>query len=230
MKRILILIFIAQPLAGQTFSVIHRKTLQRDERGTIEITQEAINFKAAKEKNSRSWKYTDIQYFDRLSETEFTILTYEDQKVLLGRDKGYRFHITDGVLTDEVFRQLSRRFGRALTNRVVSTVPGVLYQVPVKHLHSLGGCEGTLEFTRDAIYYLTENKEDSREWILERDVQSVWSSDPYRLVIYSYDNNRREFSRTRGYRFDLKAPLDPEFYRKLKLHFFNLEATHLPIR
>ena len=61
----------------------------------------------------------------------------------------------------------------------------------VKHLHSFGGCEGTLRFTEDAITYVTENENDAREWSLVRDVHSVWSSDRYQLQIHAYENNRR---------------------------------------
>ena len=87
-----------------------------------------------------------------------------------------------------------------------------------------------LKFTADAIYYVTGNKEDAREWLWSRDVQSVWSINPYQLEVHAYDNNRREFSRTRIYQFDLKAPLDPEFYRTLKLKLYNLESAHLLMR
>ena len=54
--------------------------------------------------------------------------------------------------------------------------------------------------------------------------------DRYRLEIFSYDNNRREFSHARAYHFQLKQPLDPDFYRKLKLKLYDLEAAHLPIQ
>jgi hypothetical protein len=227
MKYCLILLLCAQPLAAQTFSVIHEKTLRRNERGKIEIADKGIAYKAAKEKNSRFWKYEDIQYFDRISTKEFTILSYEDQRLLLGRDKEYHFLITDGALTDDIFRRIEESLGRPSTDRVVPKITGVEYEVPAKHLHTFGGCEGTLEFTKDAIYYVTPDKEDARVWRLGLDVQSVWSADPYRLEIFAYDNNRREFSRTRGYQFDLKRPLDPLFYRKLKLKLYDLEKVRL---
>jgi hypothetical protein len=226
---LVVLLLLANPAAAQTFSVIHVKTLHRDERGKIEITDKGIEFQAASKKHSRFWKYEDIQYFDRQSEKEFAILSYEDQHLLLGMDKEYRFRITDGALTDDIFHRLEDRLGRSATNRVVPEISGVEYEIPAKHLHTFGGCEGTLKFTKDTIYYVTSDKKDARVWRLSPDIQSVWSADPYRLEIFAYDNNRREFSHTRDYQFELKKPLDPSYYRSLKLKLYDLEKVHLAL-
>ncbi len=217
------------PLSAQTFSVTHEKRMWRDKKVTLEITEGGIVYKAGKEEDARTWKYEDIQIFDRISEKEFTILTYEDQSMLMGRDRQYHFVITEGSLTDEIFHEITRRMKDSITNRVVREVAEVEFEVPVKHLHTFGGCEGTLRFTSDRILYATEYKKDAREWLVTRDVQSVWSTGRYHLEVHVYDNNRRQFSRNRTYRFDLKDSLDPKLYRALKLRLFELEKTHLPL-
>lgn len=227
MKLVVIFLLGLQLLAAETFPVIHKETAWRNGKGTIEITDNGIVFTAKKQKNSRKWGWLDIQYFDRISETEFNILTYKDQKRYLGRDRSYRFVITKGKLTDALFERISRRLGRPVTNRVVREPAKILYRVPVKHLHTFGGCEGTLEFTRDAIYYVTDYKKDARQWLLDRDVNSVWSMNSYQLEVHAYDNNRRAFSRTRVYNFELKKPLNQQFFRKLKLQLYKLETVHL---
>lgn len=216
-------------LGAETFPVVHVKTAWFDGQGTVEINDEGITFRAKKEKNSRKWGWLDIQYFDRISEKEFNILTYEDQNRYLGQDRSYRFTITDGTLGDDLFRRISEKVARPVTNRVVRPPENVLYEVPVKHLHTFGGCAGMLRFTTDRIFYVTDHQKDAREWLLDRDVNSVWSADTYRLSVSIYDNNRREFSRTRVYQFDLKTPLDQAFYSGLKLKLYNLEVTHLPV-
>jgi hypothetical protein len=228
MKTLLILLFMAQPLAAQTFDVIHEKTLWRNGGGKIEITDEGIIFAAEKREDSRTWRYEDIQYFDRISSKEFTILSYEDNLMLLGRDKKYHFLITEGELTTEIFYGIRDRLNKPATNREFPDVVNVRYKLPVKHLHTFGGCEGTLKFSEDKIYYVTKNKKDAREWRLATDIQSVWSSNRYQLEIHAFDNNRREFSRTRVYKFDLKKPLDPEMYRSLKLKLYDLEIGRIP--
>ena len=220
---------IALPASAETtLEVIHKKTLAPDGQGTLLIAAAAIEFEAKKSKNSRRWTYQDIQHFDRLSATEFVLLTYQDVGWQLGRDKQYRFQITSGELTDELLQGISERIGRPVTNRLFEAPVDVRYEVPVKHSHGLGGCEGKLIFTDEVVYYSTENNKDAREWRLDRDVDSVWSANPYHLELHVYDNNRREFSHTRVYKFDLKKPLDSEFYRRLKLRLFELETAHHP--
>jgi hypothetical protein len=229
MKYVLLLLLLAQPMAAQTLTVIHEKRFWRDSGGTIQLTDEGIVYRAKKEKESRKWKYEDIQYFDRISSKEFTILSYEDSRILLGRDKQYHFLIVKGELTDDVFHKITGRLNKPATNRQIPRTVNAQYEIPVKHLHTFGGCQGTLEFTENAIYYVTDYRKDAREWILARDIQSVWSSDRYQLEIYAFDNNRREFSRLRVYKFDLKQPLDQAFYRSLKIKLFDLETAHHPI-
>ena len=212
--------------AAQTsFEVIHKKRFWQDGRGEIVISAEGIAFRAAEEKNSRRWAYSDIQYFDRVSEREFVVLSYEDEKWKLGRDRQFRFVVTSGKLTDALFASISRWLGRPVTDRVFRNSAETDYQLPVKHLHSFGGCEGRLVFTPETVSYSSEHVKDARVWRLDRDVESVWSSSPYHLELHVYDNNRREFSRTRVYKFDLKRPLDPSRYRDLKLRLYDLAGS-----
>jgi hypothetical protein len=218
---ILFLFLFPEFLAAQTFTVIHVKRMLRDGQGTVEIGAEGIVYKAKIENHSRSWKYEDIQHFDRIGQQEFRILSYEDG--FFGRDRSFRFLITDGEISEEVFRAVRDRLGKPVTNRVVPEIASPLYEVPVKHHHTLGGCEGVLKFTDDLIVYQTENAEDAREWRLDREIQSVSSMNPYHLEIRAYENNRREYSDTRVFRFSLKKPLDQDFFWKLKLKLYGLE-------
>ena len=215
------------PLANAqtSFEVIHKKRFWQDGRGKIVISAEGIAFNAAEEKNSRRWAYSDIQYFDRVSEQEFVVLSYEDQKWKLGRDRQFRFVVTSGNLTDALFASISGRLGRPVTDRVFRNPAETDYQLPVKHLHGFGGCEGMLVFAPETVSYSSEHAKDARVWRLGRDVESVWSSSPYHLELHVYDNNRREFSRKRVYKFDLKRPLDPAHYRDLKLRLYDLAGS-----
>src|SRR5260370_42192843 len=78
----------AQPF---TYEVRHQH-LRGGAMGTLRITQDSIAFEE-KSKNgthSREWKYADVQQLS-LSPAEFRILTYEDRKWQLGRDREYVF-------------------------------------------------------------------------------------------------------------------------------------------
>jgi hypothetical protein len=233
MKRALLLMawLAAQTAIAQTFPVVHKKAFWPDGRGELMVTAGAIEFHAAeKEKNNRRWSYADIQSLDRVNGAELRILTYEDNKWELGRDREYRFILTGGEISDALFETLQARLKKPVTDRVVHAGGASAYEVPVKHLHTFGGCEGRLFFTANTVAYKTPHARDSREWRLDTEVESVWSHDPYHLEIHVYENNRREFSRTRVYAFTLKEPLEGEFYRGLKLKLYGLAQSGEPLR
>ena len=212
----------------------------RDGQGVIEINNQGISYTAqgktggsdlTNRSPTLSWTWTDIQYFDRLSRKEFVVVTYKDDWRLLGRDREYRFRLKNGEISDALFQTIAHRLDRPVTDRVPP--PKTLspdYVIPVKLDRTFGGSEGELKFTDDAIYYVTPNRREGRRWLLDRDIVSVWSNDPYRLEIRAYDNNRREFSRTATYKFDLKKKLDSDFYRRLKLRLYDLEVNNQVIR
>ncbi len=230
MRYFALLLTFGSLLAAETFPVTLEKTLWRDGKGTVEIDDQGITYTAPKKEHSRSWSWLDIQYFDRVSPTEFVVLTYQDDRRLLGRDEQYHFHIMQGELSDALFVSISAHLKRPVTDRVAPGKIAARYVIPVKYEHGLGGSEGELQFTDDAIYYVTKHAPDGRTWRLNRDIVSVWSDDPYRLEIRAYDNNRREFSRAATYKFDLKEKLNSAFYRELKLKLYNLESNNEVIR
>ena len=230
MRTVIFVLLFAQTLAAQTLPVALKRSFWRDSQGELSITEQGIAFRETDKEEGRAWAYRDIQSFDRISKTEFVVLSYEDQRWKLGRDRRYHFKLTSGELTDELFERIRDRLAKPVTNRVVATVPLAEYELPVKHLHALGGCEGTLTFTPEAVYYSTPHEEDVREWRLNEEIQSVWSADPFYLELHIYEDNRREFGRTRIYKFTLKEPLDPEFYRRLKLKLYNLDASRARTR
>jgi len=252
MKDTVLLLALSTALSAQTFPAKLVKPLWPDRQGTVEISDQGITFTAPHAKHgpewlgiqhvghaldrldnrphSLSWKWTDIQYFDRLSRKEFVVLTYKDDWRFLGRDEEFRFRLTRGELADALFQEISSHLKRPVTDRVPSGKVAAVYSIPVKRDGTFRGSEGQLDFTDSAIYYVTKTRADSRTWLMDRDIVSVWSDDPYRLEVRAYENNRREFSRTATYKFDLKEKLDPEFYRKLELKLYGLEAHNEVIR
>jgi hypothetical protein len=230
MRYLALLLAFGPLLAAETFPATLQKTLWRDGKGTVEINDRGIRYTSNNNKENLHWGWLDIQYFDRVSPKEFVVLTYKDQRLLLGRDREYRFAITQGEMSDALFAMISNHLKRPVTDRVPPRDVAAAYTIPVKHDRRFGGSEGELQFTDNAIYYVTKDKSDQREWLMGRDIVSVWSDDPYRLEVRAYDNNRREFSRTGVYKFDLKEKLDPSFYRALKLKLYGLEKNNEVIR
>lgn len=223
--KILALLSLAAVLGfGQSeFDAVRKKPLWRDQTGVVRIDDTGILFSSKGDDKARSWRYEDIQHFDRISPTEFTLLSYEDVAWKLGRDRTYRFVLSSEELSDELFEKVSDRIGKPATDRVTERPASAQQELPVKHLTTFGGSEGTLYLSAERIVYFTEARKQSREWLLDRDVQSVWSADPYRLEVHVYEGNPGAFRKPQVYKFALKRPLDADFYRRLKLRLYELD-------
>ena len=224
---LLVLFFFAAPVASAetALEVIHKNTLWPDGKGVLKITEEAIEFEAEDIERSRRWVYRDIRFLDRVSPSEIILLTYGDVEWQLGRDKRYRFLITSGEFTEPEFNRISAKIGKPVANRAFAVPSERRYEIPVKHPHRFGGCEGRLLFTENRIFYEAGNERHSREWVLGRDVESVWSADPYQFEMHVYEGGRRRFSKTRIFRFDLKQELDEGLYRQLKSNLYSSRKT-----
>src|SRR5438067_722052 len=102
---------LAQPF---TYQVRHQH-LGGGATGTLRIGAESIAFteQSKNGKHSREWVYADIQQLS-LSGSELSILTYEDQKWQLGRDRDYVFDRLPEGMTEQAYpvfaRNLEQRF------------------------------------------------------------------------------------------------------------------------
>ncbi len=241
MRYIILFLTLAPLAAAETFPSVLVKPAWPDRKGTLEIGGQGITFTPQAESKAPawfgrhrarrlSWKWLDIQYFDRISEKEFLIVTYQGDWRLPGRDKRFLFRIVKGELNEALFETISRSLNRPLTNRVPPRQIAAAYSIPVRREHTFGGTEGQLEFTAGTIYYITKQDQDSRVWQMDRDVSSVWSGDPYQLEVRVYEGGRRDIGRTVTYTFDLKEKLDASFYRELVLKLYRLEANNQVIR
>lgn len=205
---------------GQTLQVRHDHDPRGGCKGELVITDSGIRYQTEKEKHSRSWTWKDIQTVDRYSPERFTVLTYRDQKILLGRDQPYDFEVLEGQgLDDATFAVIANNLPRPVVDRVSKELDTVEYQVDVKHLHTFGGCEGILRFGKDYITYETDYKKDSRFWRRDKEVVGVWSVNRYDLELQVYERNSGDYYQTRNYRFQLKEALNEDYYTQLRREF-----------
>ena len=219
--RIVLLAGFAAALhaADGAFDVVHRKKLLPDGRGILAIGADEIRFEARDAGRSRRWQYADIQFLDRLGPTEIVVVTYENALPFTGRGKRYRFSLTSGEIGNQLFASMTDRLAKPVSNRAFSIpAEGVAFAAGAKHLHRAGGCQGRLVFTAETAYFQSAGGNHSREWMLDRDVDSVWSAGPYQFEIHARDPRGARF------RFLLKEPLDGRFYRRLKLQLTRLPA------
>jgi len=224
--RVLTLFLLAASLgtAQEEFEVVLKKPLWLDQEGTLRVSDSGVCFASKGEgEAARCWDYADIQHLDRVSSTELRLLSYEDVAWKLGRDRDYRFELLAGELPDVLFDRMTERIGKPVTDRLVQEPAEAEDKIPAKHLKTLGGSEGSIHISQERIVYLTEASEQSREWRLDREVASVWSSDLYRLEVHVYEGNAGAFRQPKVYKFALKSPLDPKLYRRLKLRLYEID-------
>jgi hypothetical protein len=210
-------ILITSHSLGQTLKVRHDHDPSGGCKGELTFSDSGIEYVTKKEKHRRDWAWTDMQTVDRYSPQRFTILTYADQKLLLGRDQPFDFEVIEGDgLDDATFARIAKHLPRPVVDRVPKEVAAVEYEIPVKHLHTFGGCEGILRFGKKYISYQTDHLKDARSWRRDREVAGIWSVNPFDLELQVFERDGGDFNRTRNFRFQLKEPLNQEYYDQLR--------------
>ena len=215
---LLTLLFFGPAAWGETMRVRHDHDPWGKCEGKLIIDQEGIEYRSAKkEDHNRKWVWPDIQSVDRKSQSRLSVLTYEDQKLRLGQDRVFDFELlsADQAFSDRTLSLISGKLKKPVTDRVTDPIDAD-YQVPAKHKHALGGCEGTLYFGAEHIVYDSDDASDSRTWKKDRDVANVWSANRFDLEIRTFEENRRNFDKMRVFRFQLKEPLNQAYYEKLR--------------
>jgi hypothetical protein len=180
-------------------------------RGELVFRADGVDFITPEKKHARTWKYEDIQQIGLLSPQEIVILTYEDKKWELGRDRDYRFQVTQGTITPSFYTMLQARVTRPLVSALFPPEITPAYRIPVKHERGFSGTQGTLEVSDQCILYRTDTHGDSRIWRYE-DIASIGTTGPYQLRLTSMDRVQGEFGGERNFVFTLKRKLDPEIY------------------
>ncbi len=213
----MLLAFAAAAATPKSYNVTHRH-LRHGGAGVLKIDDAGISFDESGKgaKDSRHWKYEDIQEL-RLGPDFLRILTYEDNRAELGRDRVYLFEKTPAAMATDWYpvfsRTLDKRFVAALADPAVKPE----WRLPVKMLHGTGGSQGELLVGKEQIVYKTARPGESRTWRMS-DIDSVGTSGPFDLTITVLE---------RTFRFQLKAELPEARYQEL---WMQLNRGHgLPI-
>ncbi|MBO0798055.1 MAG: cupredoxin domain-containing protein [Blastocatellia bacterium] len=218
MKRPMLVIFASAFLllpmvaVAQSFEFpVERERLLQNHRGTLVIAPDGIEYSTTQKNESRSWRYTDIQQIKIDSPTELEILTYEDQRRMLGRARIYRFRLLEGKITPEVSALLVTKASRPVATSVSPVTGGEpKYETAVKHLHAFGGCEGALKIYPDHMTFeSTDKPEHSRYWRYS-DIQSFSHPMRYRFDITTFED--KFGGPTKVYDLQLKEDLPASAY------------------
>ena len=190
--------------------VEHRHALKKCT-GELIFKDDQVEYVTVNKKHARVWKYQDIQQLGLLDPKVISVLTYEDQKYKFGKDRGFRFQVTEGEVSPALWTFLQSKLTKPLVSSVFPQDIAPKYRIPVKHQRGWGGTQGILEISDRYIAYKTDAKKDSRIWRYE-DISSMGTTGSYQLRLTSMDRVEGEFGGERNFVFDLKEKLNPEAY------------------
>ena len=179
--------------------------------GELVFGDTSVEYKTSHKKDARVWKYEDIQQLGLLNPGKIVLLTYEDRKIEFGKDRSFNFELTEGTVPESLLSFLNERLTKPLVSGILSSGMPARFELPVKHQHTFGGCQGTLEIGEHYLVYKTSEKAHSRIWRYE-DLSSIGSTGPFQLRLGTMERVGGEFGNEKNYIFDLKRRLDPVAY------------------
>ena len=220
MRGIVAVAIFAVGLHAQTVTVRHQH-LRKGAEGELQVTSEGISFtETGKGKaHSRRWKYAELQQVE-LGAGVLRVLTYEDQKWQLGRDREFVFDHLPAGFSQGVYAQWRER----LDGRFVADLPdagvAALWERPAKLLGTIRGSLGVVRVGADRIVYETGAAEQSRTWRFA-DIENVASAGPFDLSVVTREHHGVWNAGTREFRFQLQQALTEaqfnELWRRLNL-------------
>ena len=207
----LLIFFAVNPASAQSYElpVEHEHTFS-DCRGTLVITPERIEYKTAHKEDARTWRYADLRQIKIQSPNSIELVSYEDQKRMMNRDRVFKFKVLEGEITSEISALLVERATRpVVTSMAPATEDAPAFKALVKHLHRFGGCIGTLKVYPDRVVYESEETpSDSRYWRYG-DIQNFSQSERYRFEIVTFED---KFGGPKAYNFQLREALPAYAY------------------
>ena len=169
------------------YNVRHHHTL-KDCQGGLTITNTGVEYETAHKNDSRKWSFNEIRLLRVESPTEISVLTYEDQKRYIGKDRMFSFQLVEGKVSADLSAFLLARVKRPM---VLAVLPPLsqdaeqpAFEIPVKHLHTIEGAMGVLRIYSDRIIFQAAREGDSRFWRLS-DISRFAQPDRYRFQITS---------------------------------------------
>ena len=183
--------------------------------GTLVIGAGEIAFEEQSEsgKDSHQWTYDDIQQLS-LSAGTLRLVSYQDQKWQLGRDREFVFDRLPAGMAQRVSPLLRSSLGPRFVAELADADARSLWQVGVKLRRGLGGSQGTLVVEEGKIVYETDAPGQSRTWRFE-DIDGVSTGGGFDLSITTLERSGWRHAGPTEFRFQLKEPLSEERYDEL---------------
>jgi hypothetical protein len=178
--------------------------------GVLTVDEKGVSF-AGPKKHAWNWKYQDIEQLT-VSADRVSVLTYKDNKLLLGADRVYQF--TGKIPAAELYALLKDRLDQRFIAAVAQETELPAWTFPVKHLGRITGSEGTLTFGSDVVTYSTPLKGDSRTWRYS-DIDCISSSGPFQLSVTTFERDKFTFGDRKGFNFEMKERIPEAAYNEI---------------
>ena len=214
----LLLLGVTPPMAlaqSYGFEVRHQHW-RKGALGTLRISSEEISFEEHGKKgktDSRSWRYEEIQQLT-VSPSELRILTYEDLKWKLGRDREYVFDHLPNDLAVETYSLWTSKLDQRFIAALPAPGPAPEWKVGAKLDHGLSGTLGTLMIGREQIVFDAGEGDGSRSWRLI-DIENISSSGPLEFTVTTTEKSGLFRGSGRQFHFQLQQPLKEDQYISL---------------
>ena len=166
-----LLLFGVSPLVAlaQTYTYeVRHQHWRKGAMGTLRISPEGISFEERGKKaktDSREWRYEEIQQLTA-SPSELRILTYEDLKWKLGRDREYVFDRLPKSLAIETYPLWTGKLDQRFIAAVPAPEPTPEWKAKAKLDHGLSGTLGTVIVGKEGIVFDAGERGGSRSWRL----------------------------------------------------------------
>src|SRR4030042_1919796 len=108
-------------------------------RGELVFKEDGVEFVTPHRKHARTWKYEDIQQIGLLGPQAVSILTYEDNRWQLGKDRNFRFEVADGEIPSSLWNMLQAKVTRPLVSAIIPPGTNPRFRIPVKHERGFAG-------------------------------------------------------------------------------------------
>jgi hypothetical protein len=205
----------AAPAQVYTYEVRHQHW-RKGAMGTLRISPDGISFDEHGTKNkgdSRSWRYEEIQQLT-VSPFELRVLTYEDSKWKLGRDRGYVFDRVPKDLAIETYPLWTAKLDQRFIAAVPAPESAPEWKARAKLNHGLSGTLGTLIFGKAEIVFDAGDRGGSRSWRL-MDIENVSRTGALDLTITTSEKSGWFRGGMSQFHFQLEQALPEDRYYAL---------------
>lgn len=198
-------------LRGETRLAVRHDHGLRSCRGELVFSESHVEYATTNKKDARLWKYEEIQQIGLMGRKRISLVTYEDQQWLLAKDKRFHFKLLEGEVPESLLHFLQTKTPRPVVSAILPRQLSTKIELPAKHQHALGSCQGTLKIGEEFVAYETSHQQDARIWQY-RDLASIGSTGPFQLRVSVMERTGSEIGGEKNFIFDLKRRLTPEAY------------------